>query len=99
MIERKTVVELIEIPREGGIQVRMAFLLVEDGRESFEAWHRSAVPEGVSLPEQFQFIQDHLVEMGKAPLLQEDIDRAAMFYELATSLPSPTKPTQQEPQP
>jgi hypothetical protein len=46
-IERKTVIDSIQIMRDGSVQLRIGLLLVEDGAELYTAWHRATVaPDG-----------------------------------------------------
>jgi hypothetical protein len=46
MIEKKTIVDQIEVTRSGHVQVRLALLLVEDGVEISSRWHRVVVEPG-----------------------------------------------------
>jgi hypothetical protein len=46
-IEKKTIIDQIEIARNGTVQVRFALQLLEDGIEISSTWHRSAVAPGV----------------------------------------------------
>lgn len=88
MIERKSIVDQIEVPVEGGIAIRMALLLVEDGKVISRKWHRTLIPADVSPAEQMAYINDHLTSMGEAVITSDDIQRVGMFHRLSTELPS-----------
>jgi hypothetical protein len=47
-IEKKTIIDQIEIARDGTVQIRFALLLLEDGVEVHSTWHRSSVPPGAN---------------------------------------------------
>jgi hypothetical protein len=49
MIEKKTVIDRIEVDRFGFLHVRFGLLLVEDGVECGCTWHRSGVEPGGSV--------------------------------------------------
>jgi len=74
MIEKKSIVDQIEITRDGSIQIRIALLLVEDGVELDSKWHRTRVEPGASVEDQMAAVNQHLVSMGKAP-----VDTAALL--------------------
>ena len=66
MIEKKTIIDQIEITRSGTIQVRFAILLVEDGTEIDSKWHRTAIEPGGDVDVQLALVNAHLKSMGKA---------------------------------
>lgn len=68
MIEKKTVVDQIEITRNGTIQVRFGLLLVENGIELSCAYHRTAVDPGGDISSQLAAVNAHLLAMGKAEI-------------------------------
>lgn len=88
MIERKSVVEQVEVPLSGGVGVRIALLLVEDGKVLSSKWHRAMIPAEISPAEQLAYVNDHLAHMGEAQLTSADIQRVGLFHKLATDLPS-----------
>lgn len=83
MITRKTIVDQIEITRDNTVQVRLAKILEEDGREINSAWHRTAIGPGIAARDQMEEVNRHLVEMGEAEVSQADIDKVAAFVALA----------------
>lgn len=81
-IERKTVVDQIEITRSGEMRVRIGLLLVEDGVEIDCRWHRTVVPPEVSPDEQFASVNSHLESMGKEPVSAADIEQVTEYHDL-----------------
>lgn len=65
MIEKKTVVDQIEIARDGTVQIRFGLLLIEDGNEIDCKWHRTALPPGTDVDAQIAAVNAHLGSMGK----------------------------------
>lgn len=49
MIEKRSIVDQIEITRSGAVQVRFALLLVEDDKEIDSKWHRTVVNPGIDV--------------------------------------------------
>lgn len=88
MIERKTIVEMIEVYSAGGIGVRIALQLVEDGVVLNNKWHRTLIPNEISPAEQLAYVNSHLLSMGEAELTSADIQRVGLFHKLACDLPS-----------
>lgn len=73
MIEKRTVVDQVEILRTGHIQVRLGLLLLEDGREIDCKWHRfSAGPER-DVDAQIAAVNAHLAEMGRPEVDAEGV--------------------------
>lgn len=75
MIVKKTVVDQIEVTRAGNIQIRFALLLLEDGKELDSKWHRTAIEPGGDVDAQLAAVNEHLVQMGKAPVELADVAR------------------------
>lgn len=88
MITRRSIVEQIEILTSGGVGVRMALQLLEDGKVVASKWHRTMIPVGVSPAEQLAFVNDHLGRLGEAVISSADIQRVGLFHKLACDLPS-----------
>lgn len=68
MIEKKTILDQIEITRDGNIQVRFALLILEDGEEISSAWHRTSISPGREAVAQIEAVNIHLKQMNKAPI-------------------------------
>ena len=68
MIEKKTIIDQIEITRDGTIQVRLALLVLEDGEEISSAWHRTSIPPGTDPASQMAAVNTHLQQMNKSPI-------------------------------
>lgn len=92
MIERKSIVDQIEIPLGGGVQVRIALQLVENGKVLSSKWHRTMIPAEISPAEQLSYVNDHLTEMGEAVLGSMDMQRVGLFHKLSCDMPSENAP-------
>lgn len=65
MIEKKTILDQIEVTRPGDVQFRLALVLLEDGKEISSQWHRSVIPaEGGNADLQIAAVNAHLSAMG-----------------------------------
>lgn len=78
-IAKRTIVDQIEITRDGTVQVRVGLLLVEDGKEIDCKWHRTAIPPGGDVEAQMAAVNAHLVAMEKEPLAPAAIDRIKRY--------------------
>lgn len=83
MIEKKTVLDQIEITSSGAIQIRIGLLLVEDGNVIDTKWHRSAIEPGGDIDAQMSAVNAHLEQMGKLPVGAEDIARIKSHADVA----------------
>lgn len=92
MIERKSIVDAIEAPITGGVGVRIALQLVENGVVLSSKWHRTMIPAEISPAEQLAYVNDHLAQMGEAAISGADIQRVGLFHKLAVDLPSENAP-------
>jgi hypothetical protein len=85
MIERKSVVDQIEITHDGIVQVRIGLLIVDGDKELSRKWHRTAfdpkVPNAATL--QMYEVNTHLLSMGEMAVPQSEIDRIVAHAELA----------------
>lgn len=88
MIEKKTVIDQIEIARDGAIQIRFAVLLMEDGNEIDYKWHRTSVPPGGDIDAQIAAVNSHLSTMGKATV---DSGRIAELKAVAAVVHTPAR--------
>lgn len=77
MIEKKTIIDQIEITRNGTVQVRFGLLLLEDGAEIDSKWHRTNFPPGHDVSAQIAAVNAHLSQMGKPAISAEDAARIA----------------------
>lgn len=87
MIEKRTIVERVEILRDGTVQVRLAKLIVEDGVIITEPkWHRTLIEPGVSVEDTMAEVNRHLAEMGEAGCADFKMvsDHAAVAHTPAT---------------
>lgn len=88
MIERKTVLDQIEITRHGHVGIRLALLLVEDGTEIVCNWHRTGLTVESDALLQLAAVNSHLAEFvpPMPPVSDADIDRIERFFNLFREL-------------
>lgn len=69
-IQRKTVIDQIEINRSGAYQIRLALFIEDDGEEDQDTrkWHRTLVWNSGQVYEQMAAVNASLVQMKAAPL-------------------------------
>lgn len=91
-IERKTIVNQIEIDVSGNVGVRLSLQLIENGEVLSSKWHRTMIPTSVSPAEQLAYVNGHLAQMGEALLTTADIQRVGMFHRLSVEMPSENAP-------
>lgn len=82
MIERKTALEQPEINRSGMLGIKIAKLLVENGKELDCQWHRTSLPLGGDPVAQMAAVNEHLISMGYPALPQADIDLVVQCHAL-----------------
>jgi hypothetical protein len=75
MIEKKTIIDQIEITRNGTVQIRLGLLILEDGQEIDSKWHRTALPPGHDVTAQIAAVNAHLALMGKPAVSETDAAR------------------------
>lgn len=68
MLVKKTIIDQIEITRDGTIQIRCALMVLEDGKEiGATQWHRMSIPPGADVDAQLALVDDHLSARGVGP--------------------------------
>lgn len=72
-LSRKTVVDQIEVRRDGTIQVRLGLLVMDGEAEIHCQWHRTAIEPGGDVDEQIAAVNTHLESMGHLPVPDEDL--------------------------
>lgn len=72
-IERKTVVDQVEVTRNGDLQIRIALLIVDGEKEIGSKWHRTMIPAGHQVDPQMALVNHHLALMGEETVKDEDI--------------------------
>jgi hypothetical protein len=87
MLERKSILDQIEITREGALQVRIGLLIVDGDKELSCKWHRFCLPADADIPadalaQQMAAVNTHLAAMGEAQVGQRCIDRMAAAHNL-----------------
>jgi hypothetical protein len=71
-IERVTELDQVEV-RANRVQVRIALLLVEDGKKLSRKWHRTVVEAGTDALAQMVECNKHLIMMGELPVSESDV--------------------------
>jgi hypothetical protein len=95
MIEKKTIIDQIEIARDGTINIRYALLLIEDGKDLSCQWHRTSIPPGVDVDRQLAEVDNHLTSgVGPSPdqltkFPAADMTRVPLVKEIAKLVHSP----------
>lgn len=90
-MEKKTVIDQIEIRRDGTIGVRFLKLLVDtDGTESLLGYHRTTVEAGADVDTQMAEVNAHLVYMKLGRVDFKEIARlkAVNTFVQTTKVPS-----------
>ena len=78
MLEKRTIIDQIEITRNGIIQIRFAKQIVEDGREISLQWHRTSLEPGADLDGQLLAVNLHLQQMGEAAC--QDAEKLTLLH-------------------
>lgn len=92
MLERKSIVDQIEITRECCLQIRLALLIVDGDQEISSKWHRTSIPADApanAAGVQMEAVNTHLDSMGEAPVGQPCLDKIAAAYALCQSFAQP----------
>lgn len=79
MISKQTIVDQIEIRRDGTMQVRFAVQVVEDGNVLSSDWHRTAFDPSTDVDQQMAAVNAHLESMGRAAVEDAEIDRVRVL--------------------
>ena len=72
-IVKQTVVDQIEITRNGTMQIRIGLELVEDGAVLSNKWHRTMVDPGGDVTAQIAAVNAYLLAMGEQEVSAADI--------------------------
>ena len=77
MLKQQTVVDRIEILRDGVIQVRLTKEVVEytTGQVLAKNYHRTAFIPGLDVDMQMKAVNEHLGSIGEVPVPDTQIDR------------------------
>jgi len=84
MIEHQTVLDQIEITRHDHVGIRIALLLVEDGKEIDCKWHRTSLTTDSDPILQMMAVNSDLQEMDppRAPLPDTDLQKIRAHFDL-----------------
>jgi hypothetical protein len=75
-LTRKTVVDQIEIRRDGSTNIRFGLLILDGDEEIQTSWHRTSVPAGGNVDTQIAAVESHLETMGHPAIETADKTRA-----------------------
>lgn len=78
MIKKQTVLDQIEITRNGVIQIRLGLELVEDDKILSNKWHRTLIEPAGDIKAQFALVNSHLEMMNEAAVSEADIGKIVM---------------------
>lgn len=85
MIEKKTIVDQIEVTRNGTVQIRFGLLLLEDGKEIDCKWHRTSIEPGGDVDAQIAAVNGHLGQLGRMQVDQGGLERVYAVVSIAHS--------------
>lgn len=88
-IERRTVIDQIELTRSGLIQIRLGLLLVENGNELDCRFHRAVIPFDGDVETQMAAVNEHLDMMGVDRVSEPDIQRIEAIRQLCAAQSAP----------
>jgi hypothetical protein len=77
VLEKKTVLDRIEIDADGHVFMRLQKQIVEDGEVLFSEFHRSVIAPGQTPEAQVASVNSHLVQMGFPEIPAADQARLA----------------------
>ena len=77
MIEEKTIVDRIEILRDGTMQIRLALLMLKDGVERSHNYHRMTLSPGQNWEEQIAVVNAYFMANNLATVSDEEIQRVS----------------------
>jgi hypothetical protein len=71
----KTIIDQIEVVRNGTLQIRMRKILTVNGVDHDLGFHRTVVEPGADVDQQFALVNKHLKEMGFGPVDAPELAR------------------------
>lgn len=84
-MHKQTVIDQIEITRDGSVQIRMAKEVIDDdGSVLSQEWHRTSLPPGGDIDLQMATVNEHLTTgLNCAPVEASDIARVKSYLPIA----------------
>lgn len=89
MIEKKTVIDRIEITRDGSVQIRFGLLLVEDGVEIGSSWHRTLVEPGGDAEAQIAAVNADIISRPELKAAPVDVERVPLLKSICEMVHTP----------
>lgn len=84
-MEKRVIVDQIEITNEGHTQVRMCKQVIDAGNVLASEYHRTSVVVGGSVDDQFRAVNDHLASMGWPAVSADEISHIAKLAAVAAT--------------
>lgn len=85
-LERRTVVNQIEVTEGGILQIRFGLQIVDGGEVISQKWHRTSIPLHANPADQINTVNIHLAQMGENPVSEDDLARITAFHNLSASM-------------
>lgn len=83
MLKKSTVIDQIELCRDGITRLRIALLVLDGEKEIFCKWHRTMLEADIDPEAQMNIVNEHLASMGEeviSPAEVAKIKRAREFH-------------------
>lgn len=77
MLEKRTILDQIEVTRDGVLQIRLCKQIVDGETVLASEYHRTSVPPDGDCDAQFAAVNAHLVAMGCAAVSAEDWEQVS----------------------
>lgn len=74
-LAKRTIVDQIEVRRDGAVQVRLAKQIVDGEQVALSEWHRAAFEPGVDLEAGMKIVNNDLIQMGEEPVSGSEVER------------------------
>jgi len=73
VVEKSTIIDRIEILRDGTVQNRIGLLRLSEDKEIGCAWHRTVVGPNTNVRAQMDEVNRHLFAMSELPVTDDDV--------------------------
>lgn len=98
MIERKTMLDQVELTRSGSVNLRLALLLVEGDVELHTQFHRVSIDISGDVVAQMAVVVEHLASMGYPPLPEPALQLLRSGHQLIKDYLGYVAPAPEEPE-
>lgn len=76
-MDKRTLVDQIEVTRDGTLQIRLVCQVVDGATVLVSHYHRTVLEPGVALADQIAAVNAHLANMARAPVTPAEVARIA----------------------